>query len=199
MLGPKRRIEEASVELACSTSSTRSYLVLDESRPYTLEADVDCVEITAENAEPDADGHRVNEVAVRADGVTVRNTLLRNRLSGYDVGTKLVDADRNRIVRNEVCGAFETAQIDSDSTNNVARATSTDCSDDRVGIAGVRDGGSSEKRYSNRRNRTCERGLRRRRTAVIARWITPAGGARCSRWHQRSPCRKQPRIEQLTS
>ncbi|SFF83784.1 parallel beta-helix repeat (two copies) [Halopelagius inordinatus] len=302
--GPTGRIEEASVELTCPPASPGSCLVLDESRRYTLDEDVDCIEITADNARLDAGGYLVNEVLVRADGVTVRNvggasefaegaftldaanhcriagntvgeggftlansnhnvlvdntklrqgnglsledsdrnyvaqntfvgettitlrgsdanvlvenetetedfslrlveshenwindnriesqfdagvtlarshrnvlhgndvlgdtvgisltdadrnvvrenrfegngsgvgaelanadrnTLIRNRLSGYDVGIELVDSDRNRVLQNEVCGASEATRSDSDSTDNVVNATSTDCSDE---------------------------------------------------------------------
>jgi parallel beta-helix repeat protein len=77
-------------------SSTDDCLVLDQPGRYTLDHDVECVEITAPNVQFDAQGNSViRRVTVTADQATVRNVE-----GSIDCEIALRSADRCRLVGN---------------------------------------------------------------------------------------------------
>lgn len=62
---------------------------------------------------------------------TAQNSVLNNVLRGPSLGVDLADADRNRIIGNQLvevpCESAEPVRSDSESTDNIVRKNTTDC------------------------------------------------------------------------
>lgn len=61
---------------------------------------------------------------------TSRNTVVRNRVVDYQYGIAFTDADRNKVVRNQLCAISDPIVFDSESTDNIVNANSTNCPDE---------------------------------------------------------------------